>query len=97
MKYLTVDGMLSGTGIRSSGEGGYIEPQQLGLPVALVEQIEKWVIRYEEAHYDGFSDSLENDALDQEGLAICKLLQHALPEAKIEYFSNARCVKLPLS
>ena len=96
MKYLTVDGMLSGTGVRDSVEGGYISPQDLGLPAALVERIEKWVSRYEEAHYAGFNDGMENDLLDQEGVALSKLLQQALPEAKIEYFSNARCVKLPL-
>lgn len=96
MNYLTVDGMLSGTGVRDSVEGGYIALPKLGLPVALVERIEKWVNRYEEAHYAGFNDSKENELLDQEGIALSKLLQQSLPETKIEYFSHARCVKLPL-
>lgn len=97
MNYLTVDGMLSGTGIRDSVEGGYIAPQQLGLPNTLVERIEKWVSRYEEAHYAGFNDNGENEFLDQEGIALSKLLQLLLPEAKIEYYSHALGAKLRLS
>lgn len=96
MKCLAVDGMLSGTGIRDLVEGGYIAPQELGLPVTLVERIEKWVSRYEEAHYAGFNDNVENELLDQEGIELSKLLQQSLPEAKIEYFSHARCARLRL-
>lgn len=96
MKYLTVDGMLSGTGIRDSVEGGYIDLQKLGLPVTLVERIEKWVRRYEEAHYAGFDDDGETELLDQEGIALSSLLQQSLPQAKVEYFSHARGTKLRL-
>ncbi len=57
MKYLTVDGLLSGTGIRNSIEGGYIDPRALGISRDLVSRIEGWLRLYEEAHFDGFSDS----------------------------------------
>ena len=89
MRYLTVDGMLSGTGIRDSVAGGYIEPRNLGISDGLVAQIDQWVKRYEQAHYFQFNDKAENESLDQEGMAICRFLRVALPDAKIDYYSNA--------
>ena len=89
MRYLTIDGMLSGTGIRDSVVGGYIEPRKLGLSDGLVTQIDQWVKRYEQAHYFQFSDKTENDSIDQERVAISGLLRDELPDAKIEYYSSA--------
>ena len=94
MHYLTVDGMLSGTGIRDSVSGGYIELCNLGLPSDLKDQIDQWLIRYEHAHYAQFVDKDENEGLDREGLAICRRLQEELPQSKIEYYSNAEMRKL---
>lgn len=94
MRYLTIDGMVSGTGIRDSVAGGYIEPQKLGISDGLVAQINKWVKRYEQAHYFQFSDTEENKRLDQEGVAISELLRGELPSAKIEYYSNAELRKV---
>ena len=34
MKYLVIDAALSGTGIRDKYEGGYIDPDDLGLSLA---------------------------------------------------------------
>ena len=96
-RYLTVDGMLSGTGIRDSVAGGYIEPHQLNLSNGLVEWIKSWLSRYEQAHYAQFSDMNENCGLDQEGLAISKRLQEELPESKIEYYSSAALRKIVLT
>ncbi len=50
MKYLTVDGMLSGTGIRDSVDGGYLSPKALGLSMHLTEKLARWLERYEHAH-----------------------------------------------
>jgi hypothetical protein len=47
MRYLTIDGMCSGTGIRDSVTGGYICPSELGLSEGLVARIDRWVKRYE--------------------------------------------------
>lgn len=94
MRYLTVDGMLSGTGVRDSVAGGYIDLQELNLPTELVARIERWVRQYAEAHYYGFENGIENDSLDQEGIELVKLLKKSLPKAKIEYFSSSRCVKM---
>ncbi len=89
MRYLTVDGMLSGTGIRESVEGGYLEPSELGVSRELSERIVLWLRAYEEAHFGQFGDKKQNAKLDEEGLLICRLLEHELPDAKIEYFSSA--------
>ncbi len=94
MRYLTIDGMLSGTGIRDSVAGGYIEPPKLGLSTELVAQIEEWVKRYEQAHYLQFCDKNVNEELDQEGVAISRLLRDELPDVKIEYYSNANMRKI---
>lgn len=93
MRYLTIDGMLSGTGIRDSVAGGYIEPRELGLSDGLVAQINQWVKRYEQAHYLQFHDKNENDKLDQEGVAISCLVRDELPDVKIEYYSNVSMQK----
>jgi hypothetical protein len=50
MRYLTIDGMLSGTGIRDSLAGGYLDLEEVGLSLELVQRIQKWVIEYETAH-----------------------------------------------
>lgn len=96
-RYLTVDGMLSGTGIRDSVAGGYISPRELGISVDLIDQIEQWLLRYEQAHYCQFNDKEESERLDREGLEICKRLQDQLPQSKIEYFSDAEMRKMSLS
>ena len=94
MRYLTIDGMPSGTGVRDSLAGGYIDPQEAGLSPELVRRIEKWVIEYETAHYRQFNDETENQRLDQEGTEITRQVQDQLPGSKIEYFSNARMQKI---
>ena len=89
-RYLTVDGMLSGTGIRDSVEGGYLDPGELGVSAVLTERIVNWLARYERAHYVQFADAVEVDELDREGRAIAAQLQEQLPQAKIQYFSDAK-------
>lgn len=92
MRYLTIDGMLSGTGIRDSVSGGYIDPLKLGLSVELSTVIEQWVKRYEQAHFFQFEDAEENERLDREGLAICNQIRDSHPDYKINYYSSA-CMK----
>ena len=94
MRYLTVDGMLSGTGLRDTVAGGYVEPREVGLSTNLVGRIEKWLLEYEAAHYRQFFDKAENERLDQEGVAIAKQVREELPGTKIEYFSNAEMRKI---
>ena len=88
MKYLTVDGMLGGAGVRDQIEGGYIDPEDLNLSSELIEVIRNWVTRYETAHYRQFSDQQEVTKLDEEGLLICSRLHEELDDTNIEYFST---------
>ncbi|MEH2502722.1 hypothetical protein V1290_001533 [Bradyrhizobium sp. AZCC 1578] len=94
MRYLTADGMLSGTGIRDSLIGKYLDPKEVGCSPELVRRIEKWVIDYETAHYCQFNNEAENQRLDQEGIEIARQAQSQLPEMKVEYFSNAQMKKI---
>jgi hypothetical protein len=92
--YLTVDGMLSGTGLRDSFSGEYIDPVDLGLPEHFCNRIKCWLLRYENCHYAGFANKAECSRLDQEGISICMELQRLLPESKVEYFSHALAAKM---
>lgn len=90
MRYLTVDGMFSGTGVRDTYEGNYLELDTLGLSGELVQRITTWVSRYREAHFNGFEDSDEVRTLDSQGIELCKALALAVPGSKVEYYSNAK-------
>ncbi len=94
MRYLTIDGMLSGTGIRDAVEGGYVQLNTLGLSESLQQRVSRWVDRYEEAHYRQHDDPREVDALDAEGLCITQLVRTELPEWKVDYFSSAKMKKI---
>ena len=45
MRYLIVDGMLSGTGVRDAVSGGYVGLAELGLSQNAVEMIANWLAR----------------------------------------------------
>ena len=42
MRYLVIDGILGGTGIRNQHEGGYIDPEQLLLSDQLLARLKEW-------------------------------------------------------
>lgn len=97
MKYLVVDGELSGTGIRDAVEGGYIELDDLGLSDDLAHRIRDWQSRYELCHFSGYRDPLVVEALDKEGKEIAHAVQTFLPESKVDYYSDAFCKRFYLS
>lgn len=90
MKYLVIDAALSGTGIRDKYEGGYVAPEDLGLSFATNQRLNEWLSKYENEHYNGFTDDNMIDYLDQEGKEIALIIKSELLEVKIEYFSEAR-------
>ena len=94
MRYLIVDGMLSGTGVRDAVSGGYVLLAELGLSPSVVEVLTSWLARYEAAHYRQFDDPGEVTALDDIGLKLCDRLAQELPGSKVGYFSAARMEKL---
>jgi hypothetical protein len=95
-RYLIVDGMLSGTGVRDAVAGGHLAPAELGLSEPLANAISQWVARYENAHYFQFADEAENQRLDHQGMKIALEIARGLPNAKVEYYSNAYLKRLPL-
>ncbi len=88
MKYLVIDGMLNGTGIRDKYEGGYLSLDSLELPQSLRIKIKEWLSSYEQEHYNGFENTVNVDELDKTGIEIAKQIKTIL-NAKVEYFSSA--------
>ncbi len=88
--------MLSGTGVRDAVEGGYVEHEELGLSPEISDKISQWLAKYENCHYQQFHDAKQVVDLDAEGLEICRLLRTEIPDSKIDYFSNAKMVAIPV-
>lgn len=95
-KFLTVDGMLSGTGIRMSNGGGYIDLAELGLSDGLVRDMAQWLEEYENAHYDQYENEETNERLDRQGIALAKRLRGELSDADVSYFSSAKMQRIPI-
>ena len=89
MRYLIIDGALSGTGVRDKYETGDVELVSLELTDELIERISNWLHAYEEEHYAGFKDLEKVESLDQEGVAIAKSVKNELGDVKVEYLSDA--------
>lgn len=86
---LLIDGMLSGTGIRDRNEGGYVDPEALGLSSPLVADLRIWLARYEDAHYAGFDDMEVVSVLDQQGVALADRVSGERTSDEVGYYSNA--------
>ncbi len=81
--------MLSGTGVRDAGNGGYLELNEIGISVTLQVRIKAWLAHYEDAHFHQFNDERRVAALDEEGVEIARMIKTELPSAKVAYFSHA--------
>ena len=88
-RYLTVDGMVSGTGIRDQYESEYIEPKLLGISADLVEKLNKWHKRYKQEFYKKYADKIKIQQLDNEGVEISEAISNQLENCKVSYFSDA--------
>lgn len=89
MRYLVIDALLNGTGIRNKYEGGYLIPEKLGISLSTTNKLNKWLSKYYKEHYNGFSNNLIINELDREGKEIALLIRNELSEVKLEYFSAA--------
>ncbi|ELV7526254.1 hypothetical protein QMU91_002485 [Flavobacterium psychrophilum] len=94
MKYIILDGYLNGTGIRDGAEGGYIELEILNLSSILTKRIRDWIFKYENEFYNGYSDEKKVEELDNEGQELVFLLKKELLNTKIEYYSDAKMLKI---
>ena len=90
MKYLVIDASLNGTGIRDKCEGGYLSLENLGLSSNTINHLSKWLLKYENEHYNGFVDNNIINELDKEGKEIALMIKNELSDVKLEYFSDAR-------
>jgi hypothetical protein len=88
-----IDGMLSGTGVRDAINGGYVDPQYLGLSESLTCSLASWQAQYEDAHFAGFPDNRVAE-LDKEGAALASRLRDELPGVTVGYFSNGLMKRL---
>lgn len=88
-----IDGMLSGTGIRDVINGGYVDPQSLGLSEQLVRKIASWQAQYEEAHFAGFPAERVTK-LDKDGAALTSRVREELIDISVGYFSNGHMKRL---
>jgi hypothetical protein len=88
-KYLIVDGMVSGTGIRNQYESEYIEPKSLGLSADVIEKLNKWHERYKQEFYNNYADKIKVQKLDEEGIKISEDIFNELENCKMSYFSDA--------
>jgi 5S rRNA maturation endonuclease (ribonuclease M5) len=93
MRYLVVDALLNGTGIRNKYEGGYLSPEEIGISSDTINQLNGWLSRYEKEHYNGFANSLIVNDLDREGKEIALMIKNELSKVKLEYFSAATMKK----
>jgi hypothetical protein len=90
---LLIDGMLSGTGVRDAVQGGYLQPEAVGLSTSLGADVADWQRRYEDTHFAGFPKA-GVASLDEEGLALRLRVQAELPVKSVGYFSNGRMTRL---
>ena len=94
-KYLTIDGMVSGTGIRDDKE--YIDPESLRLSSKLVKRLKVWHESYQTEFYKGYENESLTRCLDREGIEISKAVTKEYKECKVEYLSDSTFKKTLVS
>lgn len=93
MKYLVIDAMFSGTGIRDLYTGEYLQPNSLSLSSVTVERLKHWLLQYIQEHDNGYASNDAIDELDREGKAIASTIKRELLDAKVLYCSDAKMTK----
>jgi hypothetical protein len=90
MKYLVIDAMFSGTGIRDYYNGNYIEPESLHLSDMTINKLRDWLSQYISEHHKGYINDKAIDELDREGKEIALRIMRELVDVRIHYYSDAR-------
>jgi len=88
-RYLVVDAMVSGTGIRDQYNSNYLDLESLGLSSVLISKLRKWHTKYKEQFYKNYKDKIAIQRLDEEGIEISKIIISELEDCKVSYFSDA--------
>lgn len=97
MRYLVIDALLNGTGIRDEYDGGYLDPSTFNLSLEVTNALKKWLLAYENEHFNGYSNSDLIAELDAEGKKIASQIKSELGDVKISYYSDARLTKEEIS
>ena len=96
MKYLIIDGMAFGTGVRNGVEGGFIDIEEFDISETLSKKLKQWLLEYEDEHYNGYADPININKLDNKGIEIAKLFRSELKDCKVEYYSNGKTKMIKL-
>ncbi len=96
MKYIIIDAVLIGTGIRDEYEGGYISPESLGISLVIRKRLKEWLAKYANEHFSGYSNEILIDELDNEGIEIASRIEDELIDVKVSYYSDARLKKIQI-
>lgn len=98
MKYILIDGLLNGTGIRLKYEGGYISPELIGLSNTLCKELAEWLFAYANEHYKGYGDTYAIIKLDEWGLELAKKIKAEVSgnSYQVGYFSDAKLKEIPI-
>lgn len=89
MRYLIIDGMLNGTGIRDEYGDGYLNIESLGLSESLRLDFQAWLQRYAQEHFENYTNRDCLTDLDNKGIELARRVMVELGENKITYFSDA--------
>ncbi|MEP3893167.1 MAG: hypothetical protein ABJN52_04130 [Litorimonas sp.] len=97
MKYLTVDAMPTGTGVRDSLGGGFYSLEELNVPSYLIEEFATWIANYKMVIQSATPKAIDIEQLDRVGLGLCRKLSSELSDVKVEYFSEGKSEKIWIS
>jgi hypothetical protein len=88
MRYVRLDGFVSGTGLRDCNSGGWLNPYTVGLSDQLAAEIEAWAYDYHElqAHHDDDVCDSRFKVLDEKGIALSYRIRLEHAELKVDYY-----------
>jgi hypothetical protein len=89
MRYLVLDGYISGTGIRDAISDEYLELKSLPLPKELIDAISSWKNEYYKEVVSGKSSTEKEKSfqkLDGLGVELSKALKVVSNEIKVDYY-----------
>lgn len=96
MKYLTIDEMMSGTGVRDSVEGGYLSLDTLSLSDDLIHDPREWLDEYRKQHISGYSDVFIINDFDSIEISLAVELKKQVIDAEVDYYSDEKQKRIPL-
>lgn len=97
MKYITLDGEFTGTGVWDQYACEYLDPVMLSLSPELKAGIISWAAKYRKNTLEGMPEAKTStfQSLDEEGLELSNAILNETNEYKIDYYySDFLCQRL---